>query len=183
MRALDQQIHELERELRGLAVTYHQGVTDQVRSLDSSLAVFRRQLQAIPEKELQYARLERQPKVLEGVYTMLQTRLKEAEVTVAAKDPSVRIVDAAIPPLQPVWPKPLLNGVAALMCGLLFGVAVAFTREYMDRRVRTRMDVRGSTGLPVLGLIPRIHRKGSPVALIAESKRVACGPGAAEVSI
>ena len=33
------------------------------------------------------------------------------------------------------------------------------------------MDVRGTTGLPVIGLIPRIYRKGSPVALIAEPKK------------
>ena len=172
VRALDQRIHELERELRGMAASYHRGLTSQVQVLDSSLGAFRRQLQAIPEKELQYARLEREPKVLEGIYTMLQTRLKEAEVMVAARDPSVRIVDAAIPPLRPVWPKPMRNGVAALMFGLLLGVAIAFTREYLDRAVRTRMDVRGSTGLPVMGLIPRIYRRGSPVALIAEPRRV-----------
>jgi len=101
---------------------------------------------------------------------MLQTRLKEAEVAVAARDPSVRIVDAAIPPIRPVWPKPVVNTLAALVCGLLLGLATAFSREYMDRAIRTRMDVRGSTGLPVIGLIPRIPRKGDEVALIAKPK-------------
>ena len=170
VKALGERIAELEGELRSMATTYHQGITNQVRSLDSSLGTFRRQLQKIPEKELQYARLERQPKVLEGVYTMLQTRLKEAEVAVAARDPSVRIVDAAIPPIRPVWPKPMVNTLAALMCGLLLGLATAFTREYMDRAIRTRMDVRGSTGLPVIGLIPRIPRKSDKVPLIAKPK-------------
>jgi capsular exopolysaccharide synthesis family protein len=178
VQALASRIRELERELRAMAATYLQGLTNQVQSLDGGLQDFRRQLRGIPEKELQYARLERQPKVLEGVYTMLQTRLKEAEVAVAARDPSVRVVDAAVPPIRPVWPKPVLNAFAALMCGLLLGLAAAFGQEYMDRAIRTRMDVRGSTGLPVIGLIPRIHRKGSPVALIAEQRRmpVAQGP-------
>ena len=166
--AADQRIRELERELRNMATTYEGGLGSQISSLDSTLATFRSQLQAIPEKELQYARLERQPKILEGVYTMLQTRLKEAEVTVAAKDPSVRIVDAAIPPQRPVWPKPLVNVATGIMFGLLLGVGIAFSREYLDRAVRTRVDVRGSTGLPVIGLIPRILRSGSEVALIAE---------------
>jgi tyrosine-protein kinase Etk/Wzc len=170
--ALTQRIHELEGGLRGMAVTYQEGLTTQVRSLDSGMVAFQRQLQAIPEKELQYARLERQPKVLEGIYTMLQTRLKEAEVTVAARDPSVRIVDAAIPPGRPVWPKPMLNGMAGLMCGLLLGVAITFTRDYLDRAVRTRMDVRGSTGLAVIGMIPRINGNGAPFPLIAEPKKV-----------
>jgi protein-tyrosine kinase len=81
------------------------------------------------------------------------------------------VVDAAVRPTRPVWPKPMLNAVAALITGLLLGVAVAFAREYLDRRIRTRMDVRGTTGLPVIGLIPRIYRKGSPVALIAEPRK------------
>jgi tyrosine-protein kinase Etk/Wzc len=168
---LDDRIQELERELRGIAATYHQGITSRVQSLDSSLAVFQQQLRHIPEKELQYARLERQPKVLEGVYTMLQTRLKEAEVAVAARDPSVRIVDAAIPPIRPIWPKPLVNGLAALLSGLVLGLAAAFSREYMDRAVRTRVDVRNSTGLPVIGLIPRIPKQAFPVALNGKVRR------------
>jgi tyrosine-protein kinase Etk/Wzc len=171
VKALDDRIHELERELRGMAATYHQGIISRVQSLDSSLAVFRGQLRDIPEKELQYARLERQPKVLEGVYTMLQTRLKEAEVAVAARDPNVRIVDAAIPPIGPVWPKPVTNAVAALLCGLLLGLGTAFTREYMDRAIRSRRDVRSSTGLPVIGLIPRIPRQASQVALNGKSRK------------
>ena len=114
VQALSGRIRELERELRTMAATYLQGLTNQVQSFDTGLQNFRGQLRTIPEKELQYARLERQPKVLEGVYTMLQTRLKEAEVAVAARDPSVRVVDAAIPPTRPVWPKPLVNAVAAL---------------------------------------------------------------------
>src|SRR4029077_3357820 len=72
------------------------------------------------------------------------------------------------PPTKPVWPKPLLNGLAALMCGLLLGVAVAFIREYLDRAVRTRTDVHGSTGLSVIGLIPRMYRNGDGVVLIAK---------------
>jgi tyrosine-protein kinase Etk/Wzc len=40
----------------------------------------------------------------------------------------------------------------------------------MDRAIRTRMDVRGTTGLPVIGLIPRIRGKGDAVALIANPK-------------
>jgi len=171
VKALDARVQELERELRGMATTYHHSITSQMQALDSGLAVFKQELRTIPRRELQYARLERQPKVLEGVYTMLQTRLKEAEVAVAARDPSVRVVDEPIPPLRPIWPKPLVNALTALVCGLLLGVGAAFTREYLDRAIRTRMDVRGSTGLPVIGLIPTIPRMGSPVALNGKTRK------------
>lgn len=168
VQALDARINELGRELRALAVTYLQGLSNQVQSLDTGLESFRRELRNIPEKEMEFARLERQPKVLEGVYTMLQTKLKEAEVSAAIRDASVRQVDKAVPPLAPVSPKPLLNAMAALVCGLLLGLGAAFAREYMDGSIRSRFDVVAIAGLPVLGLIPRIRRRGSPIALIAE---------------
>lgn len=170
VKALDLRINQLERELRAIAGTYLQGITSQSRSLDSGTTAFRQQLRSIPEKQLRYARMERQPKVLESVYTLLLTRLKEAEVAVAARDESVRIVDPAVPPTHPIRPRPVLNVITALVCGFLLGLAVAFAREYLDRKVRSRMDVVGATGLPVLGLIPKIDGKASPVALNGKVK-------------
>jgi tyrosine-protein kinase Etk/Wzc len=168
VKALDRRIDELGRELRAMAATYLQGLSNQVQSLDAGLESFRRQLRNIPQKEMEFARLERQPKILEGVYIMLQTRLKEAEVAAASRDASVRVVDAAIPPTRPISPKPLVNALAALMCGALLGIGLAFAREYRDGAVRSRFDVHVTAGLPVLGLIPRIPKAGTPIALIAE---------------
>jgi capsular exopolysaccharide synthesis family protein len=174
--ALDERINELERELRSIAATYLQGLTSQVQSLTAGMETFRQQLRSIPEKELQYARLERQPKVLEQVVAMLQTRLKESEISAAAGDPSVRVVDQAMPPTGPVWPRPTMNLLAGLVCGLLLGVGASFAREYMDSAIRSRMDVRGATGLPVIGVIPRIALKSSPIALIAEPRKRLVSP-------
>ena len=89
---------------------------------------------------------------------MLQTRLKEAEVAVAARDPSVRIVDAAILPKRPVAQTGAeRDGRAAVRVPARSGGG-AFTREYMNRAIRSRMDVRGSTGLQVI----RADSRASP---------------------
>ena len=168
VKALTSRITEIESQLRAFATTYLQSVGNQIDSYDQEIDRFKGQLRAVPERELHYARLEREPKILEGIYTMLQTRLKEAEVSAAVRDPSVRVVDAAVPPTRPVWPKRLVNLAAGLCSGLLVGVALALWRERSNDAVRSRSDVRVSTGLPVLGLIPRIKRGGGPIALIAE---------------
>lgn len=171
VKALDARIDELERELRSLASTYLQSVGNQIRSMEIAAGDIRLQLRNIPGRELQFARLERQPKVLQDMYALLQTRLKEAEVAAASRDASVRVVDEAVPPLRPVWPKPVVNLVAAAVCGLLLGLVAAFLREHFDSAIRNRLDVRGATGLPVIGLIPRIYRNGESLALIADKKR------------
>jgi tyrosine-protein kinase Etk/Wzc len=159
--ALTSRIQEIEQELRAVGETYLQGLTNQVAALDASLAQFGAQLQRIPAKEVEFARLERRPKILEEIYTLLQTRLKEAEITQAAEDPTVRVVDAAILPINPVRPKTGLVISMATLLGLMLSIGAAFGREMMDRTVHTKEELQAFTGATVLGLIPRIPRASS----------------------
>jgi polysaccharide biosynthesis transport protein len=149
-------IQELERQLQSTVTTYLDGLSRQIVSMDRTLRGFERELDAIPAKELQFARLSRQPKVLEEMYGLLQTRLKEAEVAEAVDDPSLRVVDRATVPVRPVSPKAKLILGFALVAGLLVGVGGGFVREYTDESIRTRGDAVYATGLPVLGLVPRL---------------------------
>ena len=57
-------VRELETQLRSLAVTYLTGLTNQVASLDRTLIRFGSELERIPAKELQSARLERRANIL-----------------------------------------------------------------------------------------------------------------------
>ncbi len=158
---------ELEAGLGSMAATYLQGLTDQVNSRDSTIALFGRELRALPGKELQYARLERTPSVLKEMYTLLQTRLKEAEIAAAAKSLNVATVDPAIAPRGPISPRPRVFIIAALVGGILVGLSGGVVREFLDHTVRTRADVLAASGLPVLALIPHILRHRRKPALIA----------------
>lgn len=174
VQVMTERIRELEEQLRSIAVTYLEGLTNHVASLDATLARFGEQLERIPAKEVQFARLNRQTKVLEEMYLLLQTRLKEAEIAQAVEDASVRVVDPAIRPSQPIKPRTLLNLVLALVLGAMVGTGAAFLRDYMDTTIHTREDIQEVTGVPVLGLIPRIrtvslsgngHGKPAPVVV------------------
>lgn len=168
VQALDGRIHDIESQLRSVGETYLQGLTNQVTALDSTLATFGQQMEKVPAKEIEYARLERRPKILEDIFTLLQTRLKESEITAAVEDPSVRIVDAAILPIDPVRPnRPLVLTVAGFL-GLVIGVGAAFTREMADRTIHTREDIQAVTGATVLGLIPRIRRDKRALAALGQ---------------
>ncbi|HEY7636740.1 MAG TPA: GumC family protein, partial [Gemmatimonadales bacterium] len=131
VQALDTRVHEIEEQLRTVATTYLQGLTNQVSSMDAEIDTFGRQLSQVPRRELEFARLQRQPKVLEDMYSLLQTRLKEAEIAQAVEDASVQVVDRAVPPLAPVSPRKGLTVVAAMLLGLLLGVGIAFVIEYL----------------------------------------------------
>lgn len=175
VQALDGRIHDIEGQLRTTGETYLQGLTAQVAALDSTLAQFGQQLERVPAKEIEYARLERRPKILEEIFTLLQTRLKEAEITQAVEDPAVRVVDPAIVPVEPIRPKKPLVLVIAGLFGVVLGVGAAFTRELSDRTIHTREDIQALTGATVLGLIPRIRRDKRPVAGFGRVSRLGRG--------
>jgi capsular exopolysaccharide synthesis family protein len=166
VRVLTAKISDLQEQLHTITTTYLQGLGNQVAALDSTLNGFGRELSAIPGKQLAYARLDRNVKGLETVYDLLQSRLKEAEIAEAVEDASVQVVDSAVTPLAPSSPQPLINLAAGLAVGLMFGVAVACIREYRDRSVHSRRDVLVATGVPVLGLIPRLPKSRGRVPLI-----------------
>jgi tyrosine-protein kinase Etk/Wzc len=156
---LTARIRELAAQLQGIAETYLQGLTNQVASLQEVAQGFEGKLNSLPKKVVQTARLERGVKVQQELYTLIQTRLKEAQITQAMEDPTVRIVDAAVAPEHPVRPKPLFNLALSLVFGSLLGVVTVLGRELTDRSVRSRADALLAAGLPVLGAIPRIEHQ------------------------
>jgi tyrosine-protein kinase Etk/Wzc len=164
---LSKRIAELENQLSTMAGAYLKGLSNQVSSLDAAIATFGSELNRMPRKELEFARLERKPQVLKEMYTLLQTRLKEAEIAEAAVNSSVSIVDAAIPPRGPVESNARLIVFTSLVGGTLLGIGLSMIREYTDRSIKTRSEATAASGLPVLAIVPRIPRQSHRSAIIA----------------
>ena len=149
-------IAQIQRSIHGLVSTYLSGLTDQIAALDGLLSQSDSKLQTIPGKEIRLGELERSAKGSEAIYSMLQSRLKEAEITAASSDQTVRVVDAAGLPGRPISPKPLLNLGLAMLTGTLLGMAGALLLEHGDRSLHTRRELLAATGVPVLGIVPRL---------------------------
>ncbi|MGH7586949.1 MAG: GumC family protein, partial [Gemmatimonadales bacterium] len=154
LQALAGQVRDLEEQAAAVVATYLGGLENQVKAIDRELAGFGQRLAAVPAKEVEYARLERSARVLADIYTLLQTRLKEAEVVEAVEDASVRVVDVAVVGREPVHPRPLLTMALSLLLGAMVGSGLAIGRERSDDVIRTREDVQAVVSLPVLGFIP-----------------------------
>lgn len=165
VRVLTARIHEMESQLEGISASYLQSLTDQVTSLQGETEKFSTQLDVLPEKELQTARRERDAKVLNDLWVLVQTRLKEAQMTGAGGDPTVRVADVATAPSGPIRPRPMINVALGLMLGCMFGVTAALARDYSDRSVRSRADAQSAVGVPVLGAFPklRVRRNTRPL--------------------
>jgi capsular exopolysaccharide synthesis family protein len=160
---------ELDAQLQAIAETYLQGLTNQVAALDHVARGFGGALASLPKKEVQAARLQREVGVRQELYTLVQTRLKEAEITRAMEDPTVRIIDPAVTSDRPIRPLLSLTLALSLVIGSLAAVATALVRELTDHSIRTRADALLGAGLPVVGIIPR--QEARPSRLLARPRR------------
>lgn len=156
---LSGQINGVEAQIRALVGTYTDGLRAQVTAYDKTLAQSGSQLNAIPAKEVQLARLMRSTTVLGELSTLLQTRLKEAEIAQAVEDPSAQIVDRAVQPQWPVSPRRSLNLALALLLGLMLSLGIVVAREMLDTKVHSREDLQKIAMVPVLGVIPHFAQE------------------------
>ncbi len=89
-----------------------------------------------------------------GLYrTLVSARMKESQINGDA-----RITQQAVAPLSPAKPVLQLNLLLGGVLGLLVSLALIFTIEQIDRRVRTEDQVERLGSGPILGALPRLSR-------------------------
>lgn len=94
------------------------------------------QLNALPDKQLNYARLQRDREVVNSTYTFLKQKFEESRIKIASEVGRVVIVGLAYPPKlreSPDTKKILLVG---LVLGLGLGGALVFVLEMRDHSVK-----------------------------------------------
>jgi capsular exopolysaccharide synthesis family protein len=80
--------------------------------------------------------------------------------TEAVIDGDAEVIRRARRPATPSEPQPERSALIGGFIGLLLGLALAFAKEQMDRRVRTSDDLEDAFDLPVLASIPRSRALG-----------------------
>lgn len=113
-----------------------------------------KEMDLLPTRELELARLMRNAKVTEELYLLLRTRHEEARISEAMQTADVQIIDDAVLPENPVKPRVKLNIAIGIVLGLFLGVGLAFLLEFLDNTLNDQDDVERWLGLPVLAHIP-----------------------------
>ncbi|HYW07831.1 MAG TPA: GNVR domain-containing protein, partial [Longimicrobium sp.] len=126
---LTERVRQLELQLYQLGTSYLGSIDNQLASMGTVLNQFSGELQRIPARDVEFARLTREQKLLSEVYLSLQGRLKEAEIQAAVDNGEVRVVDAGLVSEDPVSPKPMVNLILATVLGLMLGFTAAFGKD------------------------------------------------------
>ncbi len=150
-REMNDIIKKMEGQLIAIKMTLETKTDDIKRRIER----LRSRFDALPDSELELARLERKVKVNEDIYSQLESKHQEFLIREAEKIENVNIVKPALVPTKPI--NPASTGTitfAGTLIGFILGVVLAFVYETLDTSIGSIEDVEKLLGIPVLGLIP-----------------------------
>jgi len=125
--------------------------------LQAKLNEAKNELMETQQRSIQFNTLKREVDTNRQLYDGLLQRYKEVGVAGGVGTNNISIIDKAEIPQYPFKPRLVLNTVIASVVGLFGGVLLAFLFDALDKSIKPEKLER-LTGIPALGMIPRISR-------------------------
>src|ERR1039457_3218937 len=148
---------ELDDVLRAFDKRY-QALVETESSLLKWMGHEKQQALELAKLETEYRPLARDAENNGKVYSQINQRQKEINLTGMLKANNVRILDRATQPRSPVSPRLALNLPVGIALGLIFGLLLAFTIEALDNTVKSPEAAEELVGAPLLGVIPMLSQ-------------------------
>lgn len=185
---ISNKIKEIDRQLAAEAQTIrsslkaaYEGSLSQENEMTQRIERLRAAALDLQKRSIQYNILKREVDSNRSLYEGLLQRFKEVEVAGGAAANNIFIVDRADLPLAPSSPNPLRALTLSLTLGFAIGIAAAYGLERYDDIVHTPEAVERLSGIPTLGVIPKVRKPldadaelGDPSSAIAEAYRSLC---------
>jgi polysaccharide biosynthesis transport protein len=136
----------------------------------ASLDAQRGKVLKLKESRDEFAVLQRDVENAQKAYDIVVSRGTQTTLESQTQQTNAAVLNPAVEPTDPSFPKLLLNAAVAVFLGVLLAVGIALVIELLDRRVRSAQDIVALTELPVIGLLPgpdkrNIFRKAKPTLL------------------
>jgi capsular exopolysaccharide synthesis family protein len=105
-------------------------------------------------KATEYAMLQAKLNRVERFYEILESRIKNLNVTEDTGALNISILEVARPADSPSKPEKRKYMATALALGLMLGGGLAVLRDMLDYRLRSAEEISVVLGIPVLGVVP-----------------------------
>lgn len=151
---LTDEIEKVSTGVTGNANIYRQ----QEAELKAALAAQKEKVLALNRTRGQYEVLQRDVQSAEAALNALNQRLNQTSIEGKAIETDISILNLAIPPTDISSPKMLRNIIFSVFLGILFGIGLAITIEFYDRKVRSVHDILQLTEIPVLAIVEGVKK-------------------------
>jgi len=107
------------------------------------------QLKMVPEKELEYIKLNRDVKVASELYMLLLNKSQELKLTKAGTLGNVRIVDEAVASAHAIKPDKRRIVMLSILLGMIVGVIITVIRKALNKSIQDPSIIEKKIGSPI----------------------------------
>ena len=142
----------------------------QIKRIEHKLASLDKRIKDLPRTQQSVVSLSRDVQVNTELYTSLLNSAQEQRIAAAGSLGNSRIVDFAVTPEKPYWPKPSLLLAIATLLGLSAGSALVFMRHSLQRHDNYPALLEYQVGLPLFAAIPHSKKQRRLTRLIDQGR-------------
>ena len=172
-----------EKDIKSTTSSYnplHQVITEKVNEAEAAFISLKKQKDEVTAQinahftelrewspdQLEFYRLKRDVEIYNAQVIALETKMREAEIFAQARSESIKVMDKARAPEEPLKPRRKLNLALGAFVGMLLGMTFAVAKNYFkDTYLRLEEAVRQLDALPespsFLGVLPSIKRRSA----------------------
>jgi len=127
-------------------------------NLQSEVRQLQQRLLGQNESEVQLRALESETRAIKQLYETFLARLKETKVQEDTERADARIINRAIVPGAPYYPRKNLIILTALLVSAVAAIALALVIEHLDSGFRSLTQLEQTTGVGTLGIVPLVKQ-------------------------
>ena len=183
---LNPAVQRLNAQIEQLKQTIYNGLQQTKQNFQIALDDLQRQnslideqINQVPSRERRFRDISRQQNIKEALYIFLLQKREENSLSLAATAPKAKIVDGGYSSNKPVFPKPLIILVVALVFGFGIPFSIIYIKRLLNNKIERREDIERLTkSIPIIGELPRITKGESDLieendrSVLAESFRI-----------
>ncbi len=127
-------------------------------------------------QDSEYAMVVSECEMLEKLCNSLLSQIQAVSPDAHFEGLIIRVLEPALPATAASSPQAAKILGMGLVLGLVVGTGLAFLRDWRDQRVRSADEITAILGVPVLGVVPSMSKRG----LVARAGRVRYAPNSYE---
>jgi succinoglycan biosynthesis transport protein ExoP len=156
----DARVAEIEESLRAEYRQLERREAELRQAIDDHKSRAAEQSRKLTELDL----VRKQADSAAGLYSVLLQKLNETNIAASIQNNNVRLLDRAIVPTSPVWPRKRQFALFSLLGGLLLGAAFVLVRDALDDTIKDADGVERHLHVELLASIPRFGKDDATLA-------------------